>query len=225
MKKLLSLCLAMLLLLAAVPALADNYDYIQPYSTVDLNVFKDAGYKLTYVEMEFVAELTNPKEITATIASSSKYLPDDTYTIKMDLRMVWNGSTCTWVPRLILKANGYKTYAYGALKEVFIKVGENRYVINASGASRSTDNKNYTASESSVEPFGPVGLEALRYIANTDKEVKVAFDNRGTFTLTSADIAALKSFLDLCEKAGVFEQPAFLLNVDDYSTLTKFNKD
>lgn len=225
MKKLLSLCLAMLLLLTAVPALADDYDYIQPYSTVDLSVFKNAGYKLTYVEMEYVAELTNRAEITATVASGSKYLPDDNYTIKMDLRMVWNGTTCTWVPRLIFKAQGYKTYAYGSLEEVFIKVGENRYVINASGASRSTDSKNYTASESSVEPFGPVGLEALRYIANTDKQVKVAFDNRGTFTLSSADITALKNFLELCEKAGVFEQPAFQISTDDYSTLTKFNKD
>lgn len=225
MKKLLSLCLAMLLLLTAVPALADDYDYIQPYSTIDLNVFKNAGYKLTYVEMEYVAELTNPKEIQATVSSGSKYLDDDVYTIKMDLRMVWNGSTCVWVPRLILKAKGYKTYAYGSLEEVFIKVGENRYVINASGASRSTDSKNYTASESSVEPFGPVGLEALRYIANTNKQVKVAFDNRGTFTLSSADITALKNFLELCEKAGVFEQPAFQISTDDYSTLTKFNKD
>lgn len=225
MKKLLSLCLAMLMLLAAVPALADDYDYIQPYSTVELSVFKDAGYKLTYVEMEYVAELTNPKEIKATVSSGSKYLDDDVYTIKMDLRMVWNGSECVWVPRLIFKAQGYKTYAYGTLDKVYIKAGENRYVVDANNVSRSTDSKNYTASESAVEPFGPVGLEALRYIANTNKQVKVAFDNRGTFTLSSADIAALKNFLDLCEKAGVFEQPAFLVNPDNYSTLTKFNKD
>lgn len=222
MKKLLSLCLAMLLLLAAVPALADDYDYIQPYSTVDLNVFKDAGYTLTYVEMEYVAELTSPKEIKATIDAIWN---DDVYTIKMDLRMVWNGSECVWIPRLIFKAQGYKTYAYGTLDKVFIKVGENRYVVDAGNVSRSTDAKNYNAAESSVEPFGPVGLEALRYIANTNKQVKVSFDNRGTFTLSSADITALKNFLDLCEKAGVFEQPAFLLNLDNYSTLTKFNKD
>ncbi|MBQ7849187.1 MAG: hypothetical protein IJ343_05640 [Clostridia bacterium] len=225
MKKLLSLCLAMLLLLAAVPALADNYDYIQPYSTVDLSVFKNAGYKLTYLEMEYVAELTNPMEIKATVASGSKYLSDDNYTIQMDLRMVWNGSTCVWVPRLIFKSQGYKTYAYGALEKVFIKVGENRYVVNASGASRSTDSKNYTASESSVEPIGATGLEALRYIANTDKEVKVAFDNRGTVTLKAADVTKLKNFLTLCENAGVFEQPGFYVSTDDYSTLTKFNKD
>lgn len=225
MKKLLSLCLVALVLLTAVPALAagDDYKYLQPHTSVDLTVFKDAGYTLTYNEVLFSATLTAPTVISCIDMIDIHTI--DTYTFSFELVMHWDGRVCTWLPRLVMTASGPRTYECSPLDKVYFKAGENRYVIDVQSVERSIFPTSGEAEERVAEPLGPDGTDMLHYLAEYAGSLKASFDDRGTFILFADDQDAIRAFLDACEKAGVFSQPHFRSYDDNFSVLTLFNKD
>ena len=219
-----TLCLLFSLLVPA--ALADNlYEDTAPYSSADLTGFKNAGYKSYYDSMRFIAELTGPSTISKTLYDNYGSLPDGTYTLQPNLRMTWNGTQCTWIPRLLIGSSGYYTYSDDAMNILYIKVGQNRYSVDISGVSRSTKSKEYNATESGVIPFGPDGLAVLKYICSATETVSLRINtSRQIFTLSSGDITILKNFLSACEAAGIFNQPGFLSYDDTFGAITLFNQ-
>lgn len=209
MKKLLSLCLALLMLLASVPALAEAPDILLKHSSINLKLFTDAGYRLDYNDMAFTATLEAPENI----GVSGKH----NYWISMGLMMRFDGRQCFWFPYLNLRAN-YR----GALTTAYIKAGENRYVIAANQVVSEEDSYrtvDFTA------PITSRGLEILRYITSNSHSVMMAYDDNAAFPLGDAELTLLRNFLNLCETAGVFAQSAFNNYTDNYYyTLTQFNE-
>lgn len=223
-KILLSLCLTMVLAAAAMPALADDtdYQYFAPYSAIDVNIFKEAGFTCGFDNMQFAAELDAPETISYSDSGTS-------YTISFDLRMLWNSynASATWIPRIYLYTNGSSPRWDNTLNTVYIKAGENRYQLTVSDVYRYESSSSWTASESVTERIGQNGLAMLEYIAATTHPVEVRFNTRAAFTLTDEHIAAIRSFLDTCRKAGVFAQPEVYLYDDSlrFRTITLFNQD
>lgn len=222
---LLALCLALVLMAAAMPAVADDTDYqhFAPYSAIDVNIFKEAGFSCYFDNMEFVAELDAPATIEYKDSSSNSY------TISFDLRMQWNSykASATWIPRMYLYTTGSGVRWDSTLNTVYIKAGENRYMIAVDGVYRYDSSSSWTSSESVTERIGQNALAMLEYIATTSHPVEVRFNTRAAFTLTDEHIAALRSFLDTCKKAGVFAQPEVYLHDDSlrFRTITLFNQD
>ena len=149
MKKLLSFTLSLFLLslLLIYPALADdNLQRFQPYTNVDLSVFEEAGYKCDYDQWAFTAELNPTKnKISWTWKDPSFDSLSDDCSITMDIKVVYGAGNATLVPRFIIYRSGMNAYFDSRMDEIFIKNGENRYRIDATGVSRSSDSKYYSA--------------------------------------------------------------------------------
>ena len=86
MKKLVALALTVIMVLSCVVALADDstFDRFQPYTKVDLNVLKEAGYTSSVDEYCFTAEFYPTDNIL------SYKVNDDTYTITLDIKAVYS---------------------------------------------------------------------------------------------------------------------------------------
>lgn len=209
MKKLLSLFLALLMLLASVPALAEAPDVLLKHSAVNLKLFTDAGYRLDYNDMVFTATLEAPEDIMV----SGKH----NYWISMGIMMRFDGKQCFWFPYLNLRAN-YR----GALTAAYIKAGENRYAI---AANQVVDEEDSYRTLAFTAPITSRGLEILRYITTTSYPITMAYDENSPFSLGETELALLRNFLNLCETAGVFTQSVFNNYTDNYYyTLTQFNE-
>lgn len=219
MKKLVTITLCIAVLLTSMSALAETADIkrFAPYTNVDLNVFIDKGYSCYYDDFEFMAEIS-PVNNTIT------YGTDDTYTIKMDIKVIYSAGSCTLVPRLIFTRKGMQTYIDSSMSDVYIKNGENRYIIDVSGCSRSSSSKSYTATDSSVEPMYVGGLIMLQDIAEYPQAISVKMGSFAeSHTLTAEQQQQLKAFYEDCKAAGIFDQD-FLLRTDDYTIKTLFNE-
>lgn len=220
MKKLVSLVLLAAMLLTCSFAMAATGDIARfaDYTDVDLNVFISKGYSCYYDDFEFSAELS-PQN------SEIKYeKDDDTYKITMDIKVLYSSGHCTLIPRLIFRREGQKTYFDDRMSDVYIRNGGNRYIIDTTGCSRSTSSKDYTATDSSVEPMYTVGLVMLEDLALHPMDIEVKMGSYcHQFFLTAEQKQAIKAFYEDCKEAGVFDQ-AFLLTSDDYSIRTLFNE-
>lgn len=220
MKKLVSLVLLAAMLLTCSFAMADTGDIARfaDYTDVDLNVFISKGYSCYYDDFEFSAELS---------PQNSKIIyekDDDTYKITMDIKVLYSSGHCTLIPRLIFRREGWKTYFDDRMSDVYIRNGGNRYIIDTTGCSRSTSSKDYTATDSSVEPMYTVGLVMLEDLALHPMDIEVKMGSYcHQFFLTAEQKQAIKAFYEDCKEAGVFDQ-AFLLTSDDYSIRTLFNE-
>ncbi len=210
------LCVAMLLGCTAVRA-EDVFSKFQPYTTVDLSVFKDAGYTSSYDAYAFTAELY-PR--VSEISDEGKY---DTVKIKLDLKLVYSAGKCTVAPRMIFSRSGKYSYYDDRMTDIYIKNGENRYKIDVSGCSRSSNSKSSTATDSSVEPIRKTGTMMLADLAHSSYEIDVLFNGYQTMTLTEGRKKIITDFYDTCLKAGVFDQDTLYIFEDDYSILTLFN--
>lgn len=220
MKKLVSLVLLAAMLLTCSFAMAATGDIARfaDYTDVDLNVFISKGYSCYYDDFEFSAELS---------PQNSKIIyekDDDTYKITMDIKVLYSSGHCTLIPRLIFRREGWKTYFDDRMSDVYIRNGGNRYIIDTTGCSRSTSSKDYTATDSSVEPMYTVGLVMLEDLALHPMDIEVKMGSYcHQFFLTAEQKQAIKAFYEDCKEAGVFDQ-AFLLTSDDYSIRTLFNE-
>lgn len=228
MKKIVSLLLAMVLVMTSAAALADmsDLDRFAPYTSVDMEVFKKAGWECSFDNFKFNAEIY-PKTQTIEFAADdgSKISVATTYQIRMDLKVIYSAGTCVVIPRFIFKRSGSKPYYDDRMTDVYIVNGENRYNVDVSGCSRSSSSKYYTATDSSVEPMYLGGMLMLQDLAEYPQGV---FVKMGSYTdeicLENTDLAAIKTFYETCKEAGVFEQSYLQNHQDDYSIITLFNE-
>lgn len=220
MKKALAWILLAVLLCSSTGALADINDItrFQPYTKVDLSVFINKGYDCYYDDFEFMAEI-DPAG--GDIVYSAR---DDEYTISMDIKILYNAGTCTLIPRMIFKRSGQKTYFDDRMSKVYIKNGNNRYIIDVANCSRSTNSKSYIGTDSSVEPIYSAGIIMLQDLATAPKNVVVKMGSyTDVFTLKAVDLLLIKSFFEDCKAAGIFEQPN-MGQADDYLIKTMHNE-
>ena len=226
MKRLFSMFLAILLVFLIIgTASASTLESFQPFTQVDLGVFKSAGWKTSVDEWKFTAEIypTVSKLEWKDVGTSS--YSKTSYTISMDLKIVYSAGHCNVIPRFIFNRDGSKPYYDGAMSYVYIRVGENRYSVRTSGGSRSTNSKNYSATDNSVEPMYINGAALLQDIAESDLPVSLIMGSYAdTLTMDASQRQAVKDFYNTCKKAGVFDQLAVALLSDDYSIITLFNQ-
>lgn len=219
MKKIVSLFLLVAILVSGISASADTSDIkrFANYTDVDLNVFINKGYSCYYDDFEFMAEISPANKI---VYEGSK----DTYTIQLDIKVLYSAGSCVLIPRMIFTRSGSKSYYDDRMTDVYIKNGENRYIVDVSGCSRSSSSKYYTATDSSVEPMYVGGLVMLEDLAEHPQTITVKMGSYAdTFTLTAANQQLLKDFYNDCLDAGIFNQN-FLNRTDDYSIRTLFNE-
>ncbi len=222
MKKIISVILLLTMVFSCMTAMAATSDIarFKDYTDVNLDVFINKGYNCYYDDFEFMAEISPAKKIEVTTGSGSYA---DTYTIKLDIKVIYSAGSCVLVPRMIFTRKGFDTYCDDRMTDVYIKNGENRYIVDVSGCSRSSSSKNYTATDSSVEPMYVGGLVMLEDLAKYPKDITVKMGSYAdTITLTAADKQLLKEFYNDCLEAGIFDQ-SFLIQSDDYSIRTLFN--
>lgn len=225
MKKILAAVLACMLLLTAIPAMAETSDIARfaDYTDVDLSVFIQKGYSCYYNDFEFSAELS-PENNTIKYQDNGGYF-SDTYTIEFDIKVLYSAGSCVLIPRMIFRRSGDRTYYDDRMSDVYIRNGGNRYIIDVSGCSRSSSSKNSSATDSSVEPMyngGRIMLEDLALYPQTEIEVKIG-SYATSFTLTDEDKQVISNFYADCKEAGIFNQ-TFLNRTDDYSIRTLFNE-
>lgn len=222
MKKLTALVMLLVMALCCCTAQADEtMQKFQPYTDVKMDVLEKYGFTTNnYDDFAFSAELT-PANSSISYTEGGSYIKD-TYSIRMDVKVVYSGGECVIVPRLIFSRSGNMTYYDDRMDTVYIRIGENRYKVDVSGCSRSSSSKSSTATDTSVEVVCDIGAEMLNDIATTDEEVQVKFST-ASFTLTSANKAALTKFYNGCVEAGIFEQTTVKVMTDDYSIITQFN--
>ncbi len=218
------LVLAMVLGCTAALAEEDVFARFQPYTNVDLSVFKNAGYTSYYDQFKFSAELYPSSDTIEGTVGSSYY--DETYTISVDLKLIYSAGTCYVIPRMIFKRSGYIPYYDGSMTVVYIKNAENRYEVDVSGCSRSSSSKSNTATDSSVEPIRAAGYVMLADLANsTGNRIVVSFNSSYyPYELSESDKEVIASFYNTCVEAGVFEQEGLYSYSDDYSIITLFNE-
>ena len=212
-----------MLLFASSNVFASDLERFQPYTEVDLSIFDDAGWTCTVDEWNFTAEVEPVKQIKK-IEGDGSY--KDSYSIKMDLKLVYSTGTCQVVPRLIFERSGMLTYFDDRMTNVYIRNGENRYRIDTRGCSRSSSAKTSTATDTSVEAMSLTGIPILEDLANSKYPIQVKIgDFASTIDLTESDQDAIKEFYDTCEKAGIFDQLYLQIIEDDYEAITIFNED
>ena len=225
MKRLFSVFLSALFVFLVIgTASASTLESFQPYTQVDLSVFKSAGWNTSVDEWKFTAEVY-PKvaKLEWKDVGTSSY-SKTSYSVSMDLKLIYSAGHCNVVPRFIFNREGSKPYYDGAMSNVYIRIGENRYSVRTSGGSRSTSAKDYTATDRSVEPMYINGSALLQDIAESDQPVYLIMGSYAdTLTMDASQRQAVKDFYNTCKKAGVFDQLMVSLLNDDYSIITLFN--
>lgn len=226
MKKLTALVMLLVMALCCCTAQADEtMQKFQPYTTVKMDVLEKYGFTTSnYDDFAFTAELSPENH---TISHTEDSLFEDTFSITMDLKVVYSETGTIVAPRLIFERSGRYTYSASKMKNIYIRIGENRYKVDVSDCSRSSGTSK--ATDSAVEVLRDVGVLLLKDIANSDDEIHANFDvsqfwEFSDITLTSEDKEMLKNFYNACEEAGVFEQEALYTTQDDYYIITRFNK-
>lgn len=102
MKKLTALVMLLVMALCCCTAQADEtMQKFQPYTDVKMDVLEKYGFTTNnYDDFAFSAELT-PANSSISYTEGGSYIKD-TYSIRMDVKVVYSGGECVIVPRLIL---------------------------------------------------------------------------------------------------------------------------
>lgn len=202
------------------------YQGFEKYTEVNCSVFADAHYECTYDDIQFTAEIAPPKEH---VIELKKDKDDISYsTIAFDVKMIYNGEKkCSLLPRIIFKEKRHPRYGeYESLSKVYLKNGENRYVLDLSNVSTVSGNSEYFGRQeldTAVYPIGPNTVSALKDLFSSgdlDKAIKVGYESK---RLDLTTINQIKSFIETCEQAGIFEQQDFKHLNDGCHVLTLFN--
>lgn len=220
MKKFVTLMLLVVMCVSGISAMAETSDIrrFKSYTDVDVQLFFIKGYSCYYDDFEFMAEISPVKN--EIVHEATK----DTYTIKLDIKVIYSAGSCVLVPRMIFTREGMKTYIDDRMTDVYIKNGGNRYIVDVSGCSRSSSSKYSTATDSSVEPMYAGGIVMLKDLAENPQTIEVKMGSYAdSFYLTEADKQILKDFYNDCLEAGIFDQSFLLNQTDDYTIRTLFN--
>ena len=211
MKRIVNLVLLIAMLLVGTSAMADTSDikHFAEHTDIDLDVFINNGYSCYYDDFEFSAEIAPANNVI-------EYHGYDDYSIKMDIKVLYSAGSCTFIPRLIFERSG--------MSKVYIRNGDNRYIIDVSGCSRSASSKYSTATDKSVEPMRIGGRIMLEDLALYPQTIEVKMGSYGdVFTLTDADKELINNFYTDCLEAGIFSQDC-MIDTDDYYIRTLFNE-
>lgn len=225
MKKFVTLMLLVVMCVSGISAMAETSDIrrFKSYTDVDVQLFFIKGYSCYYDDFEFMAEISPVKN------KIVHKVEDDTYTIKLDIKVLYSAGSCVLIPRMIFTREGMKTYIDDRMTKVYIKNGGNRYIVDVSGCSRSSYSELYyyldhTATDSSVEPMYAGGIVMLKDLAENPQTIEVKMGSYAdSFYLTEADKQILKDFYNDCLEAGIFDQSFLLNQTADYTIRTLFN--
>lgn len=198
------------------------------YTDVKCEVFAQAGFKCSYDDIEFTAEIA--PEDKALKFRDEKGQEERNFKVSFDIKMVYvGGNKCALTPRIIFQEMRYNEYReYKQLSKVYLKNGENRYVLNISDVSTVSYNSEYSGhveEDQAVYIIGVKTVDILREMVspnNLDKAIRVGYHTK---RLAQHNINRIKGFLDVCERAGIFEQEFFKIHEDSCVVLTKFNEE
>lgn len=198
------------------------------YTDVNCEVFVQAGYICSYDDIEFTAEITPEEKALRFINEEGK--KEENYNVSFDIKMVYmGGNKCKLIPRIIFQEERYTKYGeHDTLSKVLLKNGENRYILNVSNVSTVSYNEDYIGrveKDKAVYLIGVNTVAALRDIVSSkdlDKAIRVGYYTK---RLDRYCINQIKSFLDTCEHAGIFEQEDFKKCDDSCVVLTQFNEE
>ncbi|MFR2457879.1 MAG: hypothetical protein ACLTAO_01760 [Christensenellales bacterium] len=219
MKRIVNLVLLIAMLLVGTSAMADTSDikHFAEHTDIDLDVFINNGYSCYYDDFEFSAEIAPANNVI-------EYHGYDDYSIKMDIKVLYSAGSCMFIPRLIFERAITSTYFDDRMSKVYIRNGDNRYIIDVSGCSRSTSSKYSTVTYKSVEPIRIGGRIMLEDLALYPQTIDVKMGSYGdVFTLTDADKELINNFYTDCLEAGIFSQDC-MIDTDDYYIRTLFNE-
>lgn len=220
MKRIVNLVLLIAMLLVGTSAMADTSDIkrFAEYTDIDLDVFINNGYSCYYDDFEFSAEIAPANNVINYNQGS------DDYSIEIDIKVLYSAGSCTFIPRFIFKRSGTMTYIDDRMSKVYIRNGDNRYIIDVSGCSRSAPSEYSTATDKSVEPMRIGGRIMLEDLALYPQTIEVKMGSYAhVLTLTDAYKELINNFYTDCLEAGIFSQDC-MIDTDDYYIRTLFNE-
>ena len=209
----------------------EPYDSFSSHTSVDCSVFENAGYKCRFDEMEFNATIT-PKEeyVDSSYLFNGEYEYDkygnkvvQDVAIGFKLNMVNTNGKAVIFPSLHVRKKIVKC-SEKTIDRVYVKIGDNRYVAQLSGVNTRIDDR-YFAYETDVGAvlLGMKDIDVFYEIVKDGCNSKVRIGETRIMELTEKDISAIRDFLSVCERAGVFNQPEFAEIGNRFSVITKFN--
>ncbi len=211
------------------------------HTTVDWSVFENAKFEIFFDDMDFTATIRPPEKFldscylnrdgSYNIKDRKKTPCDGATTIALDLKMIPISGTGYLFPRINMCCSFFAKYG-STIKNIYIKVGENRYVASLTDVLAKTEKpsellSSFGSSEEtdySTLPLGFSDMHILREISEGKYPVKIRLGNdEGHLNFTEKDIADVRLFLEVCEQAGVFKQKAFEEEKGVFGVITKFN--
>ena len=210
----------------------EPYDSFSSHTSVDCSVFENAGYRCNFDDMEFNATIIPGEEyIDSSYLIKGKYKYDDLgnkeigdNAIGFKLKMVNIKGKAVIVPEFCVSKRFIKQFGI-SIEKVYIKIGENRYVVQLSGINTFTEENGffaYETDESSVL-LGAKDIGIFYEMVKDGYNSKIRLGGTGIMELTEKDISAIRDFLNVCERAGVFNQPELAEIENRFSVITKFN--
>ena len=211
------------------------YDNFASHTSVNCKAFADAGFQCNFDDMEYTAEISPAeKYIDSSYVKDGKYNIEDgkktpssySTTVALDLKMICVGGKCVLYPRINVRCWFGTRFGQKTIEKMYIKVGENRYVATLPNVTTYTERSNYGSYETDYATLalGADDIDILRQIATGKYQSKIRLGNgEGRMELTDKDVRDIKSFLDVCDRAGVFEQALFKAEAARFSAITLFN--
>lgn len=215
------------------------YNTFASHTNVDCKVFAEAGFICDFDDMEYTANITPANEYIY-----SSYLFNDEYRYEMtdrgrripktfvnavglDLRMLLIEKSCVFFPRINVRARIYPALAQKTIEDVYIKVGENRYAAHLPDVTIDTNDcsvLNTREVDYATLPLGYDDISILREIVTGHHQTMIRLGKiRRAIELNDHDIQDIKSYLDVCDQAGVFQQAQFMSIKAQFNVITKFN--
>lgn len=215
------------------------YDNFDRYTSVDCKVFAEARFECAYDDIQFMATIRPQREY----LDSSYLLADGSYnedkygglkpdlkatTISLDLKMLYDQARGSVLfPRIKMSCWFNRFGDSDTIKKIVIKVGGNRYYAVLTNVTKYIESTNYGSHEEtdySTLCLGLKDIDILKEIAEGKYRAYIQLgEGKGKMSLSEKDVAGVKEFITVCEKAGVFEQAALTEEENKFVTLTKFN--
>ncbi len=211
----------------------EYYANLSHHTTLNLDAFAEAEYICNYDRMEYTAIIRPEDEyLDSCYLDNNKYNykdgkkcpPVNHPTVSLDVRMVPINGQLVCYPRICIKCI-FPAIIYSTINRLLIRIGENRYVATLSDVSTFTQSDSWkTETDIATLILGYDDINILCEIADGKYQSEICMGlKQGEMILTDKDTADVRSFLDICKRAGVFEQPEFKKLPNAFSVITKFN--
>lgn len=191
------------------------FSKFEQYGTINCRILEEAQYGCyEYDDMELTAKI-GPKTQWLDISYkhdingkkykgaswSTKDIEGYEIISKVGFRiiMIARGRACVYCPCFVF--NGY---------DPIIIVDDNRYTV--------------TTDDYGKAFLGSKDVEVLRYIASGRHSVTIK-KNEDFYNLTHTDFEEINQFLDVCQRAGIFNQETFLKQENIFKPFALFNED